>query len=474
MRAVVVGSFFSCFAILAAFAACTTNNTNDAVPDGGTPVVTPTGDGGTVPTNTDTDGGTCNKAPPTGAVTLIAPAPAGSTNNYGKDSVIALDKNGYPMVAFATDGDAGQVFFMSWDPCAGAWKAPSVVDTAGGGQQGGEVNDNTPLREVQIAYDNATGAIAIVYQKQIPDASNAISAVWIAKSTDGGATWKTEQLSVHPTDEAGDIHSAESPNVAFAGGKIWVTYGQSYTWCNGSFKDPADGTKRCEGWVLNGDSGSWSRQIFQRGSDGAVAGFPAALAVDSAGVLGIAFLTDPDTAYNRVVSFWRPSTTVAPVTVFDSNNEQNDSPVVSLVFDGVKPRIAAQMVRDASANYNGLFSKSDDGVTWTPFTTIPVDPTRNTVWYQAMTVDSKGTLSVAAYDNGGNDQTPVCGDPQVMRSTDGVTWTPFCVEKTMTDGIEGGAYIAAKMGTDDKMQLVFFNNSTVGSQPGAGVMYWHE
>lgn len=460
-----------CLAALAPLVAfaCTSSNSNNnsggATFDAG---ISPTdagassGDGAPAP-----DAATCNQAPPSGTITLAA-AQVASAKAYGQETALALDENGDPLVAFSSGGSGGQLFFFRWDRCAGAFTTPVVVDAVGIAAR--EVDENQPAREVSIARDPKSGAIAIAYAKTFADNANPGQAIYVAKSTDKGATWKSEQLSVHPGDEAGDIHDALSPAVTFAQGKIWVAYTQSYVYCDGGFKDT--GQPRCEGFLLDGDLGAWNRQVIVRGSNGHVsAGKPMGIDTDAAGNVGVAFVTEPETGYNRVVEFWRPGS--KPVDVFDSANEQNDSPVVNLRFFGTKPRVAAHLVRDAKDTYDILYSQSDDGTTWSPFVTVPRDVTRDDGVSQSLAVGSKGQVAIAANDSGGTDATPKCGSPKIARSADGSTFDA-CGADTKPENGTSGDYVSAAYGPDDKLQLVFYNGDTESATHGVGVLYWRE
>jgi hypothetical protein len=451
--------------LLAISAACSTtvNPSSNATPDGGTSV--PTGDAGP-----GSDAGACTKTPPTGAITVAAAEPDQS-KHAGQESALALDGDGYPLIAFSSASSTGQLFFTKWDPCAGAFTTPIVVDDVGqNSSTPSEVNENGTAREVSIARDPASGTIAIAYAKALPDEANPIQAVYIAKSTDGGATWAKEQLSVHPADDAGDIHEAVSPAIGFAEGKWWVAYAQTYVYCDGAFGD--DGQPRCEGWLVSGDTGNWQRQVIPRSPNGKLAVLPQiGIATDSAGKIGLAYVTGPDTGYNRYVMFWRPGSN--PVPVFDSADEQNDDPSVSLAFFGTKPRVVAHLVQAASTDYDMLFSQSDDGLTWSPAVHVARDATRVTAFYQSMTIDSKGNIAIAADDNGGTDATPKCGDPKIARSTNGTDWDTCGADPTPGESGTNGDYVSMKYGPDDKLQLVFFNGDTDPKYPN-GVLYWHE
>lgn len=448
--------------------ACSSSSTSSDTPsgsDGGTPPGT-SGDGG------DDDGGGgdaggCASAPKTGVITRAVTADP-AAKQMGQMTSLALDRNGDPMIAFTSDGVDGQLFFTRWDRCAGAFTKAAALDTLGtAAPTAASVNNNNPLRQVSLARDPTSNALLIAYAKMIPAGANPSETVWVAKSTDDGATWKKEQVSFHPSDQAGDVHSASAPIVTFGEGKIWVAYGQDYTHCDATFGGAAP---RCDGWLLSGDLGSWQRQVIPRGSNGPTNQSTLSLATDGAGKVALAYVTSPDTGYNRVVEFWRPASN--PVAVFDSADTQNDDPAVSLAFFGTKPRIAAHLVQDSRADYDMMFAQSDDGVTWSAAVHVPRDVTRVTSSFQSLAIDAKGDLAIAARDNGGTDATPKCGSPKIARSTDGIAWVT-CGADPKPEGGTSGRYVSAQYGPDGKLQLAFFNDSTDGAY-GAGVLYWHE
>jgi hypothetical protein len=427
--------------------------------DGGTPPAPPVtpGDGGA-------DGG-CAKAPPSGVITLAVAASAGSSH-MGQMTSLVLDGEGDPMIAFSSASEAGKLFFTKWDRCAGAFTAAAVVDDLASPGTG-EVNDNVPLRQVSLARDPSSGALQLAYVTAIPTSNTASQTVWAAKSPDGGATWTKEQVSVHPGDEAGDVHYAENPRAAFGEGKAWIAYGQNFAYCDGSL---SSGGPRCDGFLASGDLGAWQRQVIPRGSNGPTSRSALSLAADSAGKVALAYVTNPDTGSNRVVEYWRPGSN--PVDVFDSAGEQNDDPSVSLAFFGTKPRIVAYLQQPAAADYDMLFSQSGDGVTWAPAVHVARDATRVTAWFPSLAIDSTGRMAIAADDNGGTDATPKCGSPKIARSSDGLTWDT-CGADPMPEPGTSGDYVSAAYGPDGKLQIAFENDSQGGTY-GQGVLYWHE
>lgn len=442
--------------------ACGSNGSTEAtanVDDAGTT------DTGTADTGTSDAGGdaACTFAPKSGAFTLAAAADPAETH-MGEMTSLVVDAHGDPVIAFTSQGKTGKLYLTRWDRCVGAFTKPMVVDQTGGADA---VQDPVSVRQVSLARDPATGALAIAYAKVVPHGTTSTQSIWLAKSTDDGATWKKEQLSVHPDDAAGDIHKAVAPSAVFGGGKIWVAYGQGYSYCDGSFTGTA-ASARCEGFLVSGDLGAWSREAIPRGSNGRMDASTSSIAADATGNVALAYVTQPDTGYDRVVTYWRHG--ASPVAVFDSSGEQNDDAAVSLAFFGTKPRIASLLRQAATVDYTALFSQSDDGVTWAPAVHVPRNGTRIDTWYLSLALDAKGALAIAANDNGGGSAS--CGAPTLARSTDGSTWTA-CGADPVPESGTSGAYVSAAYGADGKLQLAFGNQAT-GGKYGVGVLYWHE
>jgi hypothetical protein len=408
----------------------------------------------------------CSKAPPTGFSAVVAPSTDGT---LGLDTAMVADENDDPMIAYQwyKPGGAGAetaVYFTRWDRCAGAFTAPVKVDTVG------VVSTNNPTRRIDLAYEAATKKLAIVYEAVIAEPgfeSNPSNEIYLQTSTDQGATWAGK---LHVSDQkGGDIQQARGPVVAVSGGMIHLAYQQDNRDCCRLDEPDCGGCSSV--WYLDGDGATFSRaQVSDAGGPVQVAGSALSLTVDSAGKPALAFFGAPAKGYTDTVLYWRPGS--APVPVMDSNEVQNDDPSLSLAFDGTKPRLAAHLVADESADYDLRFSASDDGVTWGAPVKLPRDKSDYTAWYQSLAIDGKGDAAVSAYINGGSGDS-LCGGPRIVRSSDLQAWTACGADQDKKYPDIGGKYVDSYFTHENKL-ILGFTGTLAGDQSGSGVVLWRE
>ena len=382
---------------------------------------------------------------------------------------MVADENGDPMIAyqwFEPGGDlaATTVYFTRWDRCAGAFTAPVKVDTVGG------VSTNNPTKRIALSYEIAAKKLAIAYEVVFVAPgfeNNPSNGIYLQTSTDQGATWAGK---LHVSDQKdGDIQQAKGPAVAVSGGMIHLAYAQENRDCC-RLAEPDCGS--CSSvWYLEGDGTTFSRvQVSDAGGPVQVAGQVLSLAVDSAGKPALAFFGAPPQGYTTTALYWRPGG--APVKVMDSSEVQNDDPSLSLAFDGTRPRLAAHLVADESADYDLRFSASDDGVTWGAPVKLPRDKSDYTAWYQSLAVDAKGGAAVSAYINGGSGDS-LCGGPRIVRSSDLQAWTACGADQEKKYPEIGGKYVDSYFTHEDKLTLGF-TGTLGGDQSGSGVLLWRE
>ncbi|NOU31046.1 MAG: hypothetical protein HOO96_24370 [Polyangiaceae bacterium] len=387
-------------------AACSSSSTTPLSDAGTTPDTGTTPDG-----STPEDGATCGKLPAAGPSQLVAPRTDAS--ELGARAAMTLDRKGRPVFAYLDVRDANPVdlYVLTWDDCAGAWRAPHKIDSA---------IQNTDERTLSISVDPSDGRVGIGYHKivQLVGAPrvNATVATFVAVSSDDGLNFASTRVSKHKceTDNSteGDINNVSNVRIALDAGKTYVAYNQDYSAC---------GADRCYAGVIFGaGNAAGTGFALESISDGVNAeagghaiarlGFGIGLAVDSDGKPAVAYHVDPFTGYNTTLAFWRPgSTTSAKIT--DSNSVQNDDGGVSLAFDGKKPRVVSRIQRGAIgavAEYDLVFSASEDGITWAAPVALPRP---EAIAHSQQILVSGGKVIVAA------------GGPHVFRSSDLTTFT---------------------------------------------------
>ncbi len=411
---------FALVAVLS-LAACSSSSTTPLADAGTTP------DAGAGPDGaTSDDGATCGKLPAAGPSQVVAPR--SDASELGARVAMTLDRKGRPVLAYLDVRDAQPVdlYVLTWDDCAGAWRAPHKIDTAI--QNAGELT-------LSIAVDPSDGRVGIGYHKVIqlvaPPRSNATIAAFVAVSSDDGLTFTSTRVSKHKceTDNSteGDINDVSNVRIALDAGKTYVAYNQDFSACG----------ERCYGGAIFGAGNAGGTGFtLESISDGVSAeagghaitrlGFGIGLAVDSDGKPGVAYHVEPQTGYNTTLAFWRPgSTTSAKIT--DSNGVQNDDGSVSLAFDGKKPRVVSRIQRGAigsATQYDLVFSASEDGNTWAAPVALP-RPDAITLSQQILVTGGK--VVVAA------------GGPHVFRSSDLTSFTVSDVGLAQTSKAVTGA-----------------------------------
>jgi hypothetical protein len=417
------------------------------------------------------DAATCAMHLPAGFTNVVA---SSSDTDLGDEVSMALDENDDPMFAYLVySSDNATLEFVRWDPCAGAFTTPMVVDSLL------TVDNDTGVRQVSLAYDPSTKEIGIAYQKVLVDPGyNDAATIWLATRKPSDAAFTPQMVS---EGESGDGHSAGTPSLAMSRGALFVAYVQNNYLCG------AGGS--CSGiWFLEStttaDAGAeadagpppphlFTHSTIQYGGDVAQARFDSvSVAVDSNGTPAVAFYQPPPTGYNTTLLFWRRDMAEA-VPVTDTNDVQNDSVDLTLRFDGTKPRVAGHISADDPSDYDLTYVASDDGATWAAPIRVPRDGTAGTAFTSALALDGKGNAALAADTNTGSGDN-VCGDPYLARSSDGTTWSACGADTTKTRHWSVDALSAAYGGSRiaGKLALGFHNSNIQGEQ--AGVVYWQD
>ncbi len=420
--------------------------------------------GASAPSNEDTAG-----PPPSrlqAATTL--PTDQGTVSRFGIHTSLALDDNDDPIVAFVGEydtlasGDTDRLYDVRWDRTNYQWAAPVQIDDLG------DIASDAPARQVSLSRDRSNNQLAIAYQRGPSEA-------WLATSGDGGGSWTKERVDVDDGGYAGPI---SNPRVVLVGGVTHLTY---YHGCIKHFTPLAD----C-------NSGNDSNAIVYLTRPGASAAFTSSispvlaqtqdaypindLAVDSNGEPGVAYFLHPilgaAASYNTTLAFWRPGQ--AAVKVTDTHNVQNDTPSLSLAFDGTKPRVAYHLMQAVDQTHDVWFSSSPDtGATWNPPVAIPREtPLAVTSVFQSLALDSHGNAHVAANFSSGSGATS--GGPKLFHADAPgyVTWSGGSPDASGLSEFAGD-YVHTRYAGNDKISMVFYYG---GASAGLGpaIVFWRE
>ncbi len=196
------------------------------------------------------DGGTPAHLPP--GFTQVAASAVDPSFGFGVS--MALDENDDPMLAYLAvqasvqNGTApvgcdphnapqgcDALYFTRWDPCAGAFTTPVVVDPTlnyNGGNPGSQV--------VTLAYDLSTKEIGIAYLKVFPTDPNwadSYDAVWLATRKAGQSAFATQQVSDNLRWGSTDVSNNDTPALAMGGGNLYLAFTASFL-APGCAQDP--------------------------------------------------------------------------------------------------------------------------------------------------------------------------------------------------------------------------------------------
>jgi len=386
--------------------------------------------------------------PPPAGFNVAAGAPQDRHNDYGLQISLALDSNDDPIIAYVFDDpnkdsnrDDTQLFFLSWDRAQYRWKQPVLADTTG------QIDNNTGQIQVSLARDASNNLLGIAYQKG--------EGIWLALSSDGGATWSTEAVL------RGDNLEAAVPSLGMAGGTIHVAYFLH-----------AEGVR----YVTRvGASGRFESSLAPVLTNTiASRNQPPSLALDAEGKPGLAYWLQSEQSYNVTLAFWRPGTHTA-FKVIDSSGFQNDTPAVSLAFHGSQPRVGVRIIRVKDGFDDDLWATaSPDGQAWSEPVQVPRDGGHGWDNPISLAVDSKGrgALAVTSLHGVPAPKPPACGLPKLARSSDFEQWTTCSPDTNKTLSITAW-HPSIVFAGNDKLYLAFRNNDS-DSKVGVGVVLWRE
>jgi hypothetical protein len=435
-------------------------NATPAVLEAGTPADTSSPDPVDSGANPGMDAETCGKLPPTGFTQVIQPRTDGST--LGEGAVLTLDKKGRPVFAYLDHPASANstLYVVRWNDCAGSWYAPQKVDDDILGDVG--AGD----RLVAISTDPSDGRIGIAYEKRVhlvsPPLSNDSRTLYVATSTDDGATFTNVRVSEHKQEMAGtaegDHHNIDNPAIVLGGGKTYVAYNPTEMACN------ALGASCLTATVLaTGSGGTYAYELAKDSSDtdhnGSITArsAPIGLALDSDGVPGIVTHVDPATGNNTILAYYRPGfATYKPIV--DTSSVQNDIAAAALSYDGKKPRVVSRIARGpigAVSDYTLLFSASDDGTTWAAPVPVPQTGARPAASEKILASGGKVTI--------------LAGGPHVFRSADLTTFTGDELNVAQASTSVSGVNAA-----DGKLWIGFSGTSPVVIDALGGVVLYRE
>jgi hypothetical protein len=328
---------------------------------------------------------------------VIAPAPTSEPERYGMNVDLALDPNGDPAVAFVHadpngDSDPGdsKILFVRWDRANYTWTEVTEVTT-------NVAPGTTVTPSIALSIDASGGA-------WIAFGDGLWTNLRIASLPAGAANWQTS--TVQSGADAATFMSVDFVATGSTGHLLFSGNGHELAYATGA---------------LSAGAASWTvTDVPAAGpTDGDPhIGLPAAsLAVDSAGGVGVGYVTT--SATTSIASFWRPGGSAE--VAFDSGAFVGDGLSVGLAFAGSDPVLAATLPTSFEPEDPSMAFARKTGSNWSTRTTVPFD---GSVYAGAATqVAVSGTEFAIIYDStsgaGGN----VCGNPKLSRSSDGTSWT---------------------------------------------------
>jgi hypothetical protein len=488
-------------------AACDGGSTSDAPADGGAKdaavatdaPVSPGDDGGVGPDAV----AACNKHLPSGFSEAVG---SGVDLNFGQYVSMALDENDDPLLAYfavkasvdgnvapgncapATGSTAGcqAVYFTRWDPCAGAFTTPVVVDPVT------NVYNPSGTLQVALAYDSTTKEIGIAYQKSLPTDpawADEYGAIFLATRKPGASTFSVQQASDNVRTGTTSVSNSRVPALAMANGKLYLAFTtgtgdpapcpsnhtcirflESTTSSNPDAGNP-EGGPAAHSFVYSLVPNSQGFMGFAIPRELAIS-----LAIDAMGRPAVAYLEDPEVGSNTVLSYWRAGMADS-VKVTDTNDMQNDTATVNLAFLGNKPRVAA-LLSPLPLSYGITYvSSPDDGTTWNA--AVPLLTTGGAGFYTSLAVGSAGE-AISSHHNGSPSDVSVAAgcttNPIVARSTNGgASFSGCSLSSTDVDmnGALSSAYGATRLA--GKLVLVGHSrNSVADGGPGQGIIYFQD
>jgi hypothetical protein len=388
-----------------------------------------------------------------------AAAPPAAIQNFGHFGIglrMVLDGNGDPALAYVVhdpnednDFSDSALYFVKWNRAAYRWNAPLKIATTA------EV-DTRVEHALSIARDLSNDMLGIAFEDHTnPD----VPRIGLALSTDNGASWKLQTVAADSGEQASGY---QSPSLAMNAGSVYMVFFHNN-----------DGIRYLTGKETD-DPKIWKSQLVPP-----LAGFESmraatSLALDSAGIPGVAFIGDGDNG--PAEGFWRagsPSSSLA----LDNRGKQTDDADVKLTFFGTQPRLVFAGAADDNyfVDYSHTIwvTSSADGVTWSRAVNIPSDGNRSMDPPVAIASGSQGQTVVVTENNGGNLDVVSCGQPELSRTSDLQRWTT-CGLATYGVPRFTASYPVVLFGGNDKLWVSFQQPDDAEDGLPTGVTVWRE
>ncbi|MBX7114449.1 MAG: hypothetical protein K1X64_08975 [Myxococcaceae bacterium] len=408
--------------------------------------------------------------PPAGySLALELPGNAALTTRLGVATSMVLDQNQQPMLAVLSvdpNGDGSreddQLLFTRWDGVEKAWSPPQQIAVVG------PVDISEPNRPVSLTRDAVTGAIGIAFVAQNDHA------IRLATSADDGETWSLDIAS----DSNAGADALTSPVLAMNGAEMHLAYHQANVGCSFAGCGAVKYRKRTGS---NPFAAATSPAVQGAGTARAAS---VALALDSAGTPGVAFMYGNEDGSDVRPMYWRPgeaqATAIMPsnlaVNAWATPELRNS---VALAYADLVPHVAFH-----------LRTSQADGLLW--YTTMPsgsqtfsaplavprnggvgmLDETR---WYQAISVDAQGNIAIAAQFAKTTGQPQMCGGPKLTRGSLTNGWVTCAPDNQRKFGYAGASVNLARR-TSGRLVLAFpyENRANPSLNNKAGVVLWWE
>ncbi len=395
--------------------------------------------------------------PPVGFSSVIA-APtamqAHDPSQFANTLGMAFDSNGDPMLAYVTydlnnDGENPDtdLSVMTWNRARYRWNAPVSIDTVGNVSRSG---NNLSF---SLARDESTGLIGVLYLKEDHELK-------FATSSDGGATFRATSVLKRGAEESG----LASPALAFAAGRVHIAFAEGTSAVQ--YRVGAEGTA----------PSTWSAKSAPKIPGASeYRGACVNVGIDAAGAAGVTYCMSAESGYNLLLGWWRPES--GSVTkIGDSNNKQNDDPGIALHVNGSTIAVAFLGARDEQffADHHYWFTRSaDGGKSFGPLVVVADDGANAMGSPLSVAVDKSNHFAITGNVTGGSEGNVKCGQPKLMRSTDGAAWTTCAPD---TKGLLGAGDPMSAVGAfaaNDKLYIAVKTRQSAGAL-APGIVLWRE
>jgi hypothetical protein len=317
-------------------------------------------------------------------------SPVGAEATSGTHIDLTLDGNGDPALIYY-DGSALQ--FLGWDRKNARWKAPVEV-----------------TKSIALL---ATGATAATISFDKGGSAGTFAVIWAmgdgseidwALSSDGGKTWQKDTFAVAPVKTL-----LTQPTLVLGNGKAhvtWVQDGQHVFYQSGTLSTPA------KNWSAKQEA------PFAAKCD-TVLSFAPVIALDPGAQPALGYFSHGLDG-STIATYWRPGDK-NPTIILSSQAYDDPHPSLSLAFKGQEPRAAVTLHHSANTIEPVWFVTSSNGSSWGEALALPPDGNSSGGLFTRLVTTSKGASAVVyASSNPGGGK---CGEPKLVTSEDGKTWT---------------------------------------------------